>query len=519
MKYCLLLFVLFPCTLFAQPYWQQELHYNINVSLNDKARSLSARLNLDYINHSPDTLGFIWFHLWPNAYKDNTTAFAQQLAALKGHRKTAKGEKPGYIDSLAFMVNGQPANIIPHPSYNDVVKLMLPQPLLPGKTVNISTPFHVQLPTYYSRSGYDGHEFMICQWYPKPAVYDRKGWHPMPYLDEGEFYSEYGSFTVNITAPSNYVVGATGQLQTGDELERYRTAGAANYRAHKTVAAYQPPAGPVKTLQFRAENVHDFAWFTSRDFAIQYDTLQLPNNKAVDVFAYYHPHTRTPWNNSVSFIKGAVSHYSSWVGEYPYPVVSAVEGPANRSSGGMEYPMITLITSPDASDESLDAVIAHEVGHNWFYGMLGSNERDHPWMDEGVNSYFEFRYEAEKYRGNMLFGKMLPREMKNLEVAEFQHRVYGGLSYLPFDKPIESASTDFDNTDDYGLVVYVKTAVWMYSLETGLGRDTVDKCIQHYFSDWKGKHPCPEDMKASFEKTVGHGLGSYFDLLNKTGRL
>ena len=133
---------------------------------------------------------------------------------------------------------------------------------------------------------------------------------------------------------------------------------------------------------------------------IQYDTVQLSNGKVIDAFSYYHNKKSTIWNNSIDYIKDGVRKYSEWIGEYGYPVVQVVEGPKNNSSGGMEYPMITLITSPDAKVETLDAVIAHEIGHNWFMGMLGSNERAHTWMDEGLNTYFQFRYEAEKYRSN-----------------------------------------------------------------------------------------------------------------------
>jgi hypothetical protein len=195
-------------------YWQQEVHYNIQVALNDKQHSLNGNLTVNYTNHSPDTLTFIWFHLWPNAYRNSNTAFAKQLAADKSADKKATSTETGYIDSLRFTVNGQTAVTGSDTANIDVVKLMLPQPLLPNQQVTIATPFFVKLPNYYSRSGFNGGQFMICQWYPKPAVYDRTGWHPIPYLDQGEFYSEYGSFRVNITVPAEYVVGATGTLQT-----------------------------------------------------------------------------------------------------------------------------------------------------------------------------------------------------------------------------------------------------------------------------------------------------------------
>jgi hypothetical protein len=184
----LLIIAVLPQIGFSQAdYWQQEVHYNIHVALNDRQHSLKGELTVNYINHSPDTLNFIWFHLWPNAYKNKNTALAKQLAADKSGEKKATTTEPGYIDSLKFAINGQAATTENDTANIDLVKLVLPQPLLPGKQITIATPFFVKLPNYYSRSGYSGQQFMICQWYPKPAVYDRTGWHAFPYLDRGNF--------------------------------------------------------------------------------------------------------------------------------------------------------------------------------------------------------------------------------------------------------------------------------------------------------------------------------------------
>jgi hypothetical protein len=512
--FVLLITCLSATTGFAQTgYWQQEVHYTIDVALNDRAHSLHGKLSLNYINHSPDTLTYIWFHLWPNAYKNDSTALARQLATEKDAKKPVDR---GYIDSLQFTVNGQTAATASDAGHNiDIVKVVLPQPLLPGAQITIATPFHVQLPVYYSRSGHDGQEYMICQWYPKPAVYDRKGWHAFPYLDHGEFYSEYGSFTVNLQVPAEYVVGATGTLKNNDELEKYIALGTANNTGKKTVKYKTDKPGTQKTLQYYGEQIHDFAWFASKDFIIRYDTLQLSAGNPVKVFSYAQSNGNKNWKNSVGYIKDAVRHYSTWLGEYPYPVVQAVEGPKNVTSGGMEYPMITLITSPDASEEQLDGVITHEVGHNWFYGILGSNERDHPWMDEGMNTYFQFKYEARKYRTNSIFGASMPKELKKLPEDDFLARIYNALNSLPAKQPVSAASASFANKEDYGIVVYIKTAVWLYLVESSIGKDNLDKGLHEYFNTWKFKHPYPEDLKAVLEKTSGSGLDKVFDLLNK----
>jgi aminopeptidase N len=167
----------------------------------------------------------------------------------------------------------------------------------------------------------------------------------------------------------------------------------------------------------------------------------------------------------------------------------------------------------------LDAVITHEVGHNWLMGILATNERTHPWMDEGVDTYFQFRYEAEKYRFNSIFGDQIPTEIKQKSVQEFQALVYSALMRVPMEKAIDQPSEQFQNEDEYGIVVYVKTAIWLYELEQALGRENLDKAIHSYYDQWKFKHPYPEDMKAVFEKELGKDMTPYFNLLKREGNL
>jgi len=502
-----------------KPYWQQEIRYDIRVTLDDAAQTLKGFETMVYSNNSPDTLHYIFIHCWPNAYKDNTTALYRQLSQLEERKnKLKKIKENGYMDQLAFTVDGVNASTEVDSQNMDILKLDLPAALAPGKSLTIATPFFVKIPSYFSRMGHEGKSYMITQWYPKPAVYDRKGWHPMPYLDQGEFYSEFGSFDVHITLPGGYVVGATGQLLTSSELDSYKRIGKANHERPSSPAAYksQSQNAGVKTLDYHADSVHDFAWFADKDLIIQYDTLQLPSGRIIDVFAYYRPGGNREWTKSISFIKDAATHYSNWIGEYAYPVVSAVEGPGNISSGGMEYPMITLITSPKASRAELDGVIAHEVGHNWFYGMLGTNEREHPWMDEGINSYYEFRYEAEKYRYNGVLGDMIPDRLKKLSADDFLSSIYNVINQLRSSEPIESPAADFPSEMDYGLVVYAKTAVWMHVLEESIGKDELTRGMHAYFTTWKFKHPYPEDMQASLEQSTGNPLDQYFRMLHST---
>ena len=534
------LFFLFSVSANAQ-YWQQEVNYKIDVTLNDQQHSLKGNISFEYKNNSKDELPFIWIHLWPNGYKNNETALYKQVAADKEGKKRLKDFKEnGYIDSLSFTANDKVCRIEADPVNIDIIKLILPTPLAPGAKVNISTPFFVKIPGYFSRFGHNGNYYMVSQWYPKPAVYDAKGWHPIPYLDQGEFYSEFGSFDVSITLPSDYVVAATGNLQTATELEAYKKTGAENKRMFdaaqksfsfekeiqdavakvKPVNVFSTSSNAVKTLHFTENNIHDFAWFASKEFIVQYDTMSVIPGTTIDVFTFHNPKSSTLWYNSNNFVKDAVSHYSNWLGKYPYGSVKAVEGPRNQTSGGMEYPTVTMITSPDASQERLDAVIVHEVGHNWLYGMLASNERDHPWMDEGVNTYLQFRYEAVKYRANSIFGDDIPEEIKRKNADDFQASIYNVMNQaIPMEEPIETVSTGFKNKEDYGTVIYLKTAVWMYVAEIILGRDKMDEALHNYFNEWKFKHPYPEDFKAVFQKTTGKNVDAVFDLLNKKGKV
>ena len=524
-KFIFLVLALITHHAFSQSnYWQQELNYAIDVSLQDKTHMLSGKMSVDYINHSPDTLHFIWFHLWPNGYKDSSTAYARQLRKLKDRgEKTSGITENGYIDSLLFTAEGQPLKLEADPDNIDLVKVLLPSPLLPGKRLMISTPFRVKIPSYVSRLGFSGDMFMLTQWYPKPAVYDRKGWHPIPYLDQGEFYSDYGKYKVNITLPSSYVVAATGTLMNEEESSKYKSLGKKNIEQQNRNSNrvkwefYKAASNTSKTLSYQGENIHDFAWFADKDFIVNYDTLQLPSGKTIDVFSFYQPDGNKEWRNSLGFIENAVSSYSQWVGEYPYPVVNAVEGPANGSSGGMEYPMITLITSPDANKERLDAVITHEVGHNWFYGILGSNERDHAWMDEGINSYYQFRYEAEKYKANSIFGDQIPRELKRRPTDEFLGIIYNAIGQMDIKFPVETSSETFSTSDDYGMTVYVKAALWMYIMELSVGKEALEKAMHTYFNEWKFRHPYPEDLKTALEQSTGKGLQGVFLLLEKQG--
>lgn len=507
------------CPAFAQKeYFQQRVNYNIEASLLPKAKAIKGQLALEYQNQSPDTLLFIWFHLWPNAYSGEKTALAKQLENDKELKNSIKKAEKGFLDSLSFISLGKVLATEKHPVHPDIIKVFLPEPLLPLGSISIQTPFYTKLPTYFSRSGEYNGQFIATQWYPKPAVYDRDGWHEMPYLDMGEFYAEFGNYRVSITVPADMVVGASGVLQNNTELEKYKLAGRANNQPG-TVAPTQVSfdKGSPKTLTYLAENVHDFAWFAQPGFVVQYDTCQLASGKIIDVFSYYRKESRANWLNSINYLKAGIHFYSNELGEYPHPQVSAVEGPNNVNSGGMEYPMITLITVPEKDIKNqLETTIVHEVGHNWLQGVLGTNERDYPWFDEGFNTYYQFKYEALQKKNSVL-GKSVPDNLKQLPADQFFGLMMQALAQVPFRYPVDTQSANFDNKESYGITAYIKGAIWLFILESRMGPETFKYGIQNYFSAWQFKHPSPNDFKKVMEEACGFPLDDVFSLLKKEG--
>ena len=486
-------------------YWQQYVNYSIDVALTDSTHTLDGNISIRYINHSPDTLTYIWIHTWPNAYKNDRTAFSEQRL---GNGQTdfyfSDLSRRGYMNHLEFRVNGQLAQMEDHPQYIDIIRVILPNPLPPGDSATLTTPFHVQLPYEFSRSGYYKGSYQVTQWYPKPAVYDSHGWHPIPYLDQGEFYSEFGDFDVRITVPGSFIVAATGELQDApgglQDAPGRRESGTAR------------PAEPTKTNHYRQNNIHDFAWFADRRFIADHDTLRLGSGRIIDVYSFYTTAAIPAWKHSIQYIKDAVRFRSALIGEYPFNVVTAVQA-WQGDEGGMEYPTITAIHIPKGTDKELDLTIEHEVGHNWFYAVLGTDERRYPWLDEGINSYYDNRYTDLKYPAPdhpTWLAKKIP--------VDGEPVLMNSQAAIHLDQPISTPAEDF-TVENYELIAYTKTAVWMKLLQDSMGTALFDSCMREYFRTWQFKHPYPEDFKAVITSTSHRNLDMLFSLLDKTGPL
>ncbi|MEO5642759.1 MAG: M1 family metallopeptidase [Bacteroidia bacterium] len=522
--------LLIASTTFAQKaYFQQDVAYDIKVSLDDVKHELNAFETIIYKNNSPDELTFIYMHLWPNAYKNNETALGQQLkedGSLFFYYADDKDR--GYIDSLDFKVNGESVKLEYFEGNIDIGKIILNKPLAPGAQISITTPFHVKLPSgKISRLGHIDQQYQITQWYPKPAVYDKNGWNQIPYLTQGEFYSEFGKYDVYITLPKNYVLGSTGDLIDNPAEEAFIDS---NWQATKAITKYDTkdntfPASSttLKTVHYHQEHVHDFAWFCDKRYHLLKGEVTLPHTgKKVTTCVMYTNRFANLWKDAIPYVNDALSYYSKWNGDYTYDVCTAVDG-ALSAGGGMEYPNITVIGSA-SNALMLDIVITHEVGHNWFYGMLGSNERVHGWMDEGINSANELRYVETKYPNNALVGGVngSNKLAQKFDLDRYKHRaqyyqLYAYCSRTRTDQPIETHSKDFTSIN-YGSIMYMKSAIVFDYLRSYLGDSLYDHCFQVYFDKWHWKHPMPEDIRAVFETESRQNLSWFFDDLIKTDK-
>ena len=514
----------------SQDYFQQEVNYKIQVTLNDRMHELNGFESVEYINNSPDTLGYLFFHLWPNAYSNNNTALAREIFARDGKGKLFNDpELKGYIDSLDFMVDSLNVQWDLLSEAHDICKIILNEPLTPGDTILLTTPFHVKIPKgVTSRLGHIGESYQITQWYPKPAVYDRLGWHQMPYLDQGEFYSEFGSFDVSITLPDNYVVGATGNLQN-DEEKKWLDMLAAD-SSWMRIPDYGGEDFPVssiqvKTLQYSEDNIHDFAWFADKRFHVLKGKIKLPDSdREVITWAMFTNQEAQYWINAISYVNNAIRSFSGWIGDYPYNNFTAVQSALN-SGAAMEYPSLTVIGI--AGDPyALDKVITHEICHSWFFSAIGSDERTYPFMDESISGAYEYRYLEEKYPEKKLWEVVF----KNLKLARFFRIVDMPVQRMQeiewlvparrnLEQPVTLPATDY-SIENYSSIIYNKAPLGFNYLRAYLGDSLFDSIMHDYYHTWRYKHPGPGDLRAVFDSRSDKGLSWFFDdFLDTTKRL
>src|SRR5438094_4334511 len=489
-------------------YWQQRADYTIHATLDTTTHTIAGSETIRYANNSPDTLRYLWLQLDQNLYKANSRGAALNPTDA---RFAGRGFEGGYTVDYVRAVRrvGQAAGRIPLAASGNgtMLRVDLDRPLAPGGRAELELAYRFEVPEHGSdRMGREqfagGWLYEVAQWYPQVAVYDDvRGWNTEQYLGQGEFYLEYGDFDVSITVPRSFVVASTGTLTNAVEVltvnQRARLARAA--RSDTTVAIipktevgqpFSRPAGPRPTLtwHFTAKNVRDVAWPAAAHFiwdASGYDGLLIQS--------FYPPEANPDWARSTEYARHSIKHYSEKWFRYPYPTAINVAGPV----GGMEYPMI-VFCGHRAGDRNLFGVTTHELGHQWFPMIVGSNERLYAWMDEGFNSFINI------YSGLAFYHDSVPQGRG--PAAQWAAQAAAGRDQPPI------LAADRVTPALLGSVEYGKPAAGLYLLRRQLLDDTTrfDAAFREYIRRWAYKHPTPADFFRSMEDALGEDLSWFW---------
>lgn len=511
-------------------YWQQEVDYDIKVSLDEDAKRLTATEAISYTNNSPHTLRYLWLQLDQNRFKvdsfDNltrTTSANPSLSYYGVRREKALEELDGgYTISNVQTRRGQPLNYTIHDTN---MRIDLARPLAPGQTVNFSLDFAFNMYETRVIGGRAGYEcftkededgnclFLSAQWFPRLHAYsDYEGWHNKHFLGSGEFTLEFGDYKVAITVPSDHVVSSTGVLQNEAAVltrtQRQRLAEARTSDEPIFIVTPDEAAENEKNVSegtstwiFEAENVRDFAWASSRKFIWDAMNVTQETSGGQDVLAMsFYPKEAEPlWSAySTKSIAHTIDVYSKFSFAYPYPTAQSVNGPV----GGMEYPMITFNGPRPVKDKDgnlsysrrakygLISVIIHEVGHIYFPMTVNSDERQWTWMDEGINTFLQFVAEAE-WEENYPSRRGEPKNMTAYMASTNQ-------------VPIMTQS---DSVLQLGNNAYGKPATALNILrETIMGRELFDVAFREFAQNWKFKRPTPSDFFRTMEEASGVDL-------------
>ncbi len=530
MKKFIIIILLITSLAYSREYHQNFVDYQIDVTLDDSRHLLQGCQTMTYYNNFPDTLNRVYLLLYPNAYKNNDTQFAKQQKKFKKTQYLkAKAYQRGYI-SIDSLIVGQSRLSLHIPTDSiSTGYLDLDRPLMPNDSVTLYLEWTVKIPASFSRLCHTDQNYYLSQWYPKIPVYDHNGWHSYPYLDLGEYYYEFGNYRVNITLPENYVVAATGDLVAPQSEKNFLDSLA---RIGKRVinmpeeifqdTTFQtnlPSAVNSKTLTYEATNVVDFAWTASKEHLVQRRYFSYENsNDSIGVWNFFYPKNRKAWQYALDAAEATLKNYGELCGPYPYPNVTTVDG-ALIAGGGMEYPMLTIINA-STSQQNMWRVIGHEIGHNWFYGILGFNERMQPWMDEGLNTYGEMRFLAQEFPDTLsLFHKFpfLRKKFENISTQNIYQLILNSADYLGFIDPGDLDSREYEAMQNYFISVYNRPAMGLKLMEAQVGEEAFVNAMNNFYREWQFKHPQPADMQVSFEKSLNMNLDWFFtDLIKGT---
>ncbi|HEY4306300.1 MAG TPA: M1 family metallopeptidase, partial [Gemmatimonadaceae bacterium] len=364
--------------------------------------------------------------------------------------------------------------------------------------------WHFAIPEHGAdRMGRDGSLYELAQWYPRVCVYDDvRGWNTEPYLGQGEFYLEYGDYTMSVTVPAGYIVGGTGTLQnaaevlTPTQISRLAQAAKTEQTVHIITqqelesGAARPKKSGMVTWRFAAKNVRDAVWGAAPNY--MWDATNWQGHLSN---AYYRPSAIETWKDAADMGRTSIQEYSEHWFQYPYPQITVIEGPIS----GMEYPMVAMETKGDDKYD-LYNVITHEIGHMWYPMIVGSNERVHMWQDEGFNTFINYFSEARRYPEKGDYVTRVRHDRQQVE-QYMSHDV---------DEPLEIAP-DRINPGLLGENAYVKTAVGLAQLRDEiLGPEAFDAAFREYTRRWAFKHPTPADFFKTMEDAAGKRLDWFF---------
>jgi hypothetical protein len=484
-------------------YWQNRADYDLHATLDTAQNTVRGSMTLRYTNNSPDTLTFIWVQTEQNAFREgslNSMIFAQN-SRFGGHGFKGGGDM---IDRFEQVVGGKKVSLKLRDN-GTMTKVDLAEPLAPGHTVTLESAWHFLVPEHGAdRMGHDGSLYEIAQWYPRMCVYDDvHGWNTDPYLGQGEFYLDYGDYTLSVTVPAGYIVAATGALEnphevlTAAEVERLVKAVKSDTPIEIVTeeelqnGKARPTKSGMLTWKFRSKDVRDAVWAASPEY--EWDASGWHGILAQ---AYYRPGVAAAlWGHgeAADEARMSIQEYSERWFQYPWPQISAVEGPIS----GMEYPMLAM-ESETGDKYALYNVVTHEIGHDWFPMIVGSNERVHFWQDEGFNTFINTFSEARRYPDH---GDQMQRAAQ--ERNEIEQTEQGNMDT---DTPIEMMA-DRIEPNKLGFVEYTKTSVGLQLLRQEIiGPDAFDDAFRTYIKRWAFKHPQPADFYRTVENVAGRRL-------------